>query len=179
MKLQNFQTLLAKIYTDELFRNDFFENPVLFAQKYDISTENLEILATQYKQEIQLFSQTLLNKRLFAIKNILPKTYFIFQENSKKNEKNKDIKFYFEKFCQKNTLFSENRYLQDAFDFGVFLRKNNFFGENLSEKQKNIIILEYLNLRTGNKPFFRFLIKKNLFFVHLYVFGKYFKIQAP
>ncbi len=180
MKLQNFQLLLAKIYTDAIFRQLFFENPTSFAKIYDISPKNLEILAQQYQQEIDLFSKTLINKRLYAIKNILPNTYHIFQEISKekinefqKNNFETTFEKIFEKYCQKYTLFSENRYIQDAFDFSNFLKENIFFGKNLSQLQQQIITQERLKLRTTS-TFFRFFWTKNTFFLHIHLFKWYF-----
>lgn len=168
MQLQNFQLLLAKIYTDETFRRDFFKNPEIFAEKYQISEENLQTLAQQYQQEIDIFSKTLINKRLYALKNMLPNTWEILETL----EKGK-TRFYFEKFCQKNTLFSENRYTQDAFEFGFFLKENDFFQENLSQKQRLHIQIEYKSLRT-QKPFLRWILNKEVFFLHIHFFGKYF-----
>lgn len=83
MSIKEYQTILAKLYTDPYFRNIFFES-----EEY-----NSHPLKALKRDEVDFFAQGLINKRLGVVKGLMPLSYHflgsqfndLFQSYSKKN----------------------------------------------------------------------------------------------
>jgi hypothetical protein len=165
MELKNYQILLAKLYTDAKFRDLFWKNPALIGKEFGLDENTANLLAQENKKEIENYSQILINKRLTAFKNICPlTTQWLGQK----------LHSIFNEFSDNHLKDEPDRYIQDAFYFGKFLQKKDFFiKENTEIKQK--LCLEWLNLRT-EKPFLRIKLSKNFLYVHFHFLNVYRKI---
>lgn len=163
MNLKDYQTLLAKLYTDKNFRNSFWENPKKIGELFGIDEKTALELATQNKIDIERYGQILINKRLNAFENICPKVTKWLGNR---------LSHYFEKFSPKNLEDTPDRYTKEAFYFVEFLEKQEIFKQELSEFEKQIIIIEKLAIRTENS-FFRFKFLKFDVFTPKIKFGFY------
>jgi hypothetical protein len=149
MQLADYQHLLAKIYTNAEFRKAFFARPIEVGAEFGL-TEDLSLsLAATYQKEIQLFSETLIRKRLGTLRSFLPITVKILGNNLEK---------VFREYAENQTLNFEDRYAEDAFKFVDFLKKQPHFLA-LTTIEQSEIIFEKLQIRL-EKPYFRIYLFK-------------------
>lgn len=142
MNLPNYQHLLAKLYTDEVFRQNFLENPAQLGADFGIEPALAQKLANEHAPAIHLFSQSLIRKRMGIVRQLLPGTFLSLGAS---------IPPKFRLFTQKNSLSQKDRYAQEAVSFGKYLLKQKDL--KLNAWQKTIIRFEIRNLRL-EKPFF-------------------------
>jgi hypothetical protein len=143
MNLQNYQHLLAKIYTDADFREKFFAEPVKIGAEFQLDPVLAQELAQKHQQAIDFFSDTLLRKRLQAVRSLLPQTAQILDSQ---------LNTLFQSFAQNRPLLSDDRYAEDSFAFGKYVEKSAFF-EKLSLFQQEKIIFETLQIRLERNYF--------------------------
>lgn len=114
MKLASYQQFLARVYTQQDFRNEFFKHPVYTGNKHGIEAEIALQLAEECKRQIQFFSQALLNKRYGALKHFYPLLLEVWE---------KPFQQYFYEYAAQNILKDQDRYAEDALEYGSFLLK--------------------------------------------------------
>jgi hypothetical protein len=71
MDLNLYQKTLARIYTDAAFRNKFFEDRVAFVSALGIDEISSQHLRSLNREEVELFSTGLINKRFGNVKSLL------------------------------------------------------------------------------------------------------------
>jgi hypothetical protein len=143
MNLENYQYLLAKIYTDADFREKFFAEPVKIGAVFQLEPALAQELAQKHQEAIDFFSDTLLRKRLQAVRNLLPQTVQILANQ---------LNALFQSFAQNRPLLSDDRYAEDSFAFGKQVEKSAFF-EKLNLNLKEKIIFEILQIRLERNYF--------------------------
>ncbi len=173
MNLKNYQTLLAKLYTDKKFRLYFWENPQKIGKEFGIDEKIACELATQNKIDIERYGQILVRKRLNAFENICPKTAKWLGNR---------LLTYFEKFAT-NLEDTPDRYQKDAYQFAKYIKKQDIFKKELLDFEQKNILIEWLDIRTDNL-FFRYKFlwfnpyiyqRKIGFYIHFGFKGKYFR----
>lgn len=74
MALAQTQALLARLFTDDDLRREFFEAPIAVASRYGLSMHDTQRLAMIDSREIEVFAQSLIGKRALYARRALPLT---------------------------------------------------------------------------------------------------------
>ena len=74
MALAQTQALLARLFTDDDLRREFFEAPVAVATRFGLSMHDTQRLAGIDSCEIEAFAQSLIGKRALYARRALPLT---------------------------------------------------------------------------------------------------------
>jgi hypothetical protein len=74
MALAQTQALLARLFTDDDLRRDFFEAPIALATRFGLSMHDTQRLAGIDRREIEAFAQSLIGKRALYARRGLPLT---------------------------------------------------------------------------------------------------------
>ncbi len=74
MALAQTQALLARLFTDEDLRREFFEAPIAVASRFGLSMHDTQRLAGIDSREIEAFAQSLIGKRALYARRALPLT---------------------------------------------------------------------------------------------------------
>ncbi len=74
MSLAETQALLARLFTDDDLRREFFELPVAVAARFGLSAEDAQRLAALDRREMDAFAQSLIGKRALYARRALPLT---------------------------------------------------------------------------------------------------------
>ncbi|MGJ0425467.1 hypothetical protein [Methylocystis sp.] len=74
MALAQTQALLARLFTDDDLRREFFEAPIAVASRFGLSMHDTQRLAGIDRREIEAFAQSLLGKRALYARRALPLT---------------------------------------------------------------------------------------------------------
>ena len=74
MALAQTQALLARLFTDDDLRREFFEAPVAVATRFGLSMHDTQRLAGIDSREIEAFAQSLIGKRALYARRALPLT---------------------------------------------------------------------------------------------------------
>ena len=74
MALAQTQALLARLFTDDDLRREFFEAPIAVASRYGLSMHDTQRLAMINSREIEAFAQSLIDKRALYARRALPLT---------------------------------------------------------------------------------------------------------
>ncbi|MBM3562195.1 MAG: hypothetical protein FJX48_03350 [Alphaproteobacteria bacterium] len=74
MALAETQALLARLYTDDSLRREFFESPVAVATRLGLSMHDTQRLAAIDRREMEAFAQSLIGKRALYARKALPLT---------------------------------------------------------------------------------------------------------
>jgi hypothetical protein len=74
MALAQTQALLARLFTDDGLRREFFEAPVAVATRFGLSMHDTQRLAGIDNREIEAFAQSLIGKRALYARRALPLT---------------------------------------------------------------------------------------------------------
>jgi hypothetical protein len=115
MGLKEQQDLLARLYTDTEFSKAFFEDPSVAFDKTFSSDEANEIAAVA-SDEIKLFANSLISKRMREVEKLLPLTCRYLE---------KELKPEFREFAQTFNPTSTKKHLEDAIRFGAFIGKSS------------------------------------------------------
>lgn len=133
MGLKEQQNLLAKLYTDPVFAASFFDDPQIgTSQTFSIS-EAEEIAATT-SEEIRIFVDSLILKRLREVEKLLPITKRFLGD---------DFQTRFREHAQKFNPVSVKKHFEDALRFRAFLELEPSIGP----LAKDVVKLETLKLR--------------------------------
>ena len=74
MALAQTQALLARLFTDDDLRREFFEAPIAVATRFGLSMHDTQRLAGIDSREIEAFAQSLIGKRALYARRGLPLT---------------------------------------------------------------------------------------------------------
>ncbi|MGJ0394959.1 MAG: hypothetical protein ACR65U_01845 [Methylocystis sp.] len=74
MSLAETQALLARLFTDDELRREFFELPVAVAARFGLSAEEAQRLAALDRREMDAFARSLIGKRALYARKALPLT---------------------------------------------------------------------------------------------------------
>ena len=74
MALAQTQALLARLFTDDDLRREFFEAPIAVAMRFGLSMHDTERLAGIDRRETEVFAQSLIGKRALYARRALPLT---------------------------------------------------------------------------------------------------------
>ncbi len=74
MALAQTQALLARLFTDDDLRREFFDAPIAVATRFGLSMHDTQRLAGIDSREIEVFAQSLIGKRALYARRALPLT---------------------------------------------------------------------------------------------------------
>lgn len=74
MTLAQTQALLARLFTDDDLRREFFEAPVNVASRFGLGADEAQRLASLDRRETEAFAQSLIGKRALYTRRALPLT---------------------------------------------------------------------------------------------------------
>lgn len=74
MALAQTQALLARLFTDDDLRREFFEAPIAVSSRFGLSMHDTQRLAEIDRREIEAFAQSLIGKRTLYARRALPLT---------------------------------------------------------------------------------------------------------
>ena len=114
MELVSIQALLARLYTDQAFREQFLNAPELTARPYQIGKNDLEKLIQLANGPALQFSRTLIRKRFGQVAAFLPATRRVLGAQMWEA---------FLSFAGNYNPKGVGRHLFDAIEFSVFLTK--------------------------------------------------------
>lgn len=132
MELETTQTLLARLYTDQAFREALIEDPHLATKQYGLSEEEASQFADIASGPGQSFAQALFRKRFGQIASKLPATRRIL---------GRQFWEAFTKFAGSYNPKGIGRHLYDAIAFSAFLA--NDYHKPLEAPEWWKLILEY------------------------------------
>jgi hypothetical protein len=112
------RSTLWRLYTDTAFRKEFIFDKHLFYHTYDIPIETIDFLENISIDELMLFADTVLKKRMKKVQQLLPCTFTLI---------GKDIQYLFFKFCDYHTFSGIRRHQDDAVRFVGYLLKQKEF----------------------------------------------------
>jgi len=116
MSLKEQQNLLARLYTDNEFREAFLSSPETVGAANGLSEAEIEDLAGVMPEELNFFAASLFWKRLREVEKFLPLT---------KKTLGEDFTAYFREFSQNFNPQTVKKHFEDAFEFGLFIAKQN------------------------------------------------------
>ena len=135
MELVSIQALLARLYTDQAFREQFLNAPELTARPYQIGKSDLEKLIQLANGPALRFSKTLIRKRFGQVAAFLPATRRVLGAQMWEA---------FLSFAGNYNPKGVGRHLFDAIEFSVFLTKVFKNRINVSTFQCVFIYLDIL-----------------------------------
>ncbi|MBI1980572.1 MAG: hypothetical protein HYS63_03240 [Methylocystis sp.] len=74
MALAEIQALLARLYTDDALRREFFETPIAVSTRFGLNADEAQCLAALDRRETETFAQSLIGKRALYARKGLPLT---------------------------------------------------------------------------------------------------------
>jgi hypothetical protein len=74
MALAKTQALLARLFTDDDLRREFFESPIAVAAQFGLSADDAQRLASLDRRQTEAFAQSLIGKRALYARRALPLT---------------------------------------------------------------------------------------------------------
>lgn len=114
MGLQQTQNILANLYTNKSFREDFFKDPERLGNDFKLNSEEINELV-KLQKDIDFFAKSLITKRREEVKKILPLILNYLKE--------KEFNEFFLDFTTNFTPKGIKKHLEDAYCFLVFLEK--------------------------------------------------------
>ncbi len=134
MALKEQQDLLARLYTDPHFAEKFFEHPYAAVPGSGISVEEAQDIAASAQDEIRVFADSLIWKRLREADKLLPVTRKFLGGDFEKLFREHAEKF--------NPTFIK-KHFEDAVEFRVFLDRS----DSVDSIAKDVVKFETLKLR--------------------------------
>jgi hypothetical protein len=113
MSLLEQQNLLARLYTDEVFRRDFLNEPLKIGTENNLNELEIAELTDVMPEELNFFSESLFVKRLREVEKLLPLTHKVLT---------KDFQVYFREFTGNYNPQSVKKHLEDAIEFCKYLQ---------------------------------------------------------
>jgi hypothetical protein len=112
MGLVEVQKTLARLYTDNRLRADFFADPSRVGRELGLSAEETRRLAQLSAIEVNKFADTLTGKRLLGVGKLLPFTRRVLKE---------EFDAHFRRFASEQKQTGAPNYFADADRFAVYL----------------------------------------------------------
>jgi hypothetical protein len=113
MSLLEQQNLLARLYTDEVFRRDFLQEPLKIGTENGLNATEILELTEVMPDELNFFSESLFVKRLREVEKLLPLTHKVLA---------KDFQTHFRQFTNNYNPQSVKKHLEDAIGFCKYLQ---------------------------------------------------------
>lgn len=114
MSLMQQQQVLARLLTDPEFRARFEQDRPTTLASLGLVPDDHEALLGMAQAQLQLFAESLLQKRLQMVQKLLPRSYELMGENFR------DL---FRRYASQPIPDTSQKHLQDALQFVVFLRR--------------------------------------------------------
>jgi len=124
MGLLETQNFLARIYTDGNLRREFLSAPERIGAKNNLNEKEIGEMIEIFPDEINAFAQSLFWKRLREVEKLLPLT---------RKHLTAEFEKYFRTFAPTYNSQSIKKHLEDALQFGDYLKNN----KTISELVKN------------------------------------------
>lgn len=146
MGLQQTQHILAKLYTETSFRENFFKKPAEVGNEFKLTVEEVNELI-KLEKDIVFFASSLITKRREEVKKITP----MLLEYLKKPKFNELFLAFSNTFTPKGI----KKHLEDAYYFILFLEKktikeiDSIFLKELIKLEKTHVKRLYLKERFG------------------------------
>lgn len=115
MGLKEQQDVLARLYTDPAFADEFFNDPASAAGEFSLSKDEADSIADCAGDEIRLFADSLIGKRLREVEKFLPLT---------RRHLGEDLVNLFRRHAALYNPVSVKKHLEDALEFGEFVKKD-------------------------------------------------------
>lgn len=109
------QQLLARLYTDVELRERFFVDPLSVGRELGLSAEEARHMARLPSSQINMFADSLLNKRLLGVGKLLPLMRRVLSER---------FDTHFRRFAATHEYDGHTQYLGDALEFANYLEEN-------------------------------------------------------
>lgn len=136
MSLEAYQKILAQLYTDEKFRQEFWQNPEKWEKAQNLDKKQIQELRQNHQKAIFHYSLSLINKRFRAVSHFLPHSLQILSQEQAKR--------LFQVYAAQQTLTRKDRYAEDAYAFATFLSGQVSIQEAW---QKELIRFEQMHIR--------------------------------
>lgn len=120
MSLKSVQNLLAQIYTNSQMRQDFLKNPEQIGKTFGLNAEEIKQLSQISSSQVHVFANSLKNKRLAEVREVLPFTYQVL---------GKEFNKLFWQYAETYLPAGIKKHRDDAVAFALFL-------ENLTQTQE-------------------------------------------
>lgn len=133
MSLLEQQNFLARIYTDENLRREFLFAPEKIGAQNNLNEKEISEIVEIFPDEINVFAESLIWKRLREVEKLLPLTRKHLPE---------DFINLFHRFAPTFNSQSTKKHLEDALRFGAFLQNE----KTVSAVAKNAAIYECAKL---------------------------------
>ncbi len=146
MSLLEQQTFLAKLYTDENFRENFIAKPYIVGLEHKLDRSEISELEEILPDEIMAFADSLFYKRLREVEKHLPLA---------KQGLDEEFELHFREFAKTFNPLSVKKHLEDALEFAKYLESKNLYPTWL----KDLVKLERAKLEFGGFGK-RFILKK-------------------
>lgn len=129
MSLIEQQNFLARLYTDEKLRRNFFAEPEKIGAQNDLTAAEIAEIAEIAPQELDFFAESLFWKRLREAEKFTPFT---------KKALGAEFQNLFQKFSQTYNPRTVKKHLEDAFEFCKFLQNQeiNDFSRSVAAFEK-------------------------------------------
>ncbi len=124
MSLAETQTLLARLYTDEILRERFLLEPVQVGRECGLNETEIEQIKQIPPAQLNFFAESLTHKRFHEVEKLLPLT---------RKALGADFRKYFDDFSREFIPKTIKKHLEDAVAFAGFLQKQEFKIELLSD----------------------------------------------
>ncbi len=134
MSLLEQQNLLARLYTDENFRQRFLSEPEKTGKEIGLSENEITEAAEIIPDELNFFADSLFWKRLREAEKFLPETKKVLGE---------DFTNLFREFSRNYIPQTVKKHLEDAVEFCDFLAQN----QELSKQTRSIAKFEQSKLK--------------------------------
>jgi hypothetical protein len=157
----NLQHIMTRLYIDAEFRNEFLMCEADFFSKHQVTENEQRQLLEISKQELELFSKSLLTKRMEVASKFIPATFFLLGKNARTE---------FFKFAASTPSHGIDKHYSDALDFLSFITRRKNQSELITQmaefekvillNQKKIIAKKFLRVKY-NHPEIRRAIQLN------------------
>jgi len=138
MPLRETQNFLARLYTENTFRQNFLSEPEKIGQENNLDKAEIAEILSIFPEELNSFAESLFYKRLREVEKFLPLTKNVLGGNFEKH-----FRIFADSF-QPSTI---KKHLEDAVIFCSYLQKD----KNTSGNEKNTAKFEQAKLE-----FYRF-----------------------
>ncbi len=115
MSLLEQQHFLAKLYTNENFRQQFIEEPKKIGKENNLTDNEIAVIIEIFPEEIEAFAESLFYKRLREVERFLPLTRKVLDA---------DFEKLFRDFIKEFNPQTVKKHLEDAVEFAKFVQKN-------------------------------------------------------
>lgn len=122
MSLLEQQNLLAKLYTDPVFREAFYAHPGDVGRDFGLTADEIAEISVVAKGAVTQFSESLVWKRFREVEKMLPKT---------KNLLGDDFEPAFLSFAPSYNPQGIKKHYEDAVEFCRFLTEDHSFSESV------------------------------------------------